>query len=249
MTFPLAARRAPERLGPGGMKEQDDPGISRASRHARLGPRALDRPWTGDEAAAERLIVAAYESDQRALGEETGRFLAQQLKRRGGAEAAVAVYRSCAFEGCYRRVEGFRAAMDAAGVAWREVGYRIRLDHETAEEAALDLLRRHPEARVLWAANESGTLGLVHVARALGLAGQAQIFGTDSSRELAEMLLHEDNLLQAVTSQRPYEMGYRAATAAAEVLLRRAPPDHTLHTVEHRLLHRGRPEEVRALLR
>ncbi|MEQ8674887.1 MAG: hypothetical protein RIC84_16840, partial [Aggregatilineales bacterium] len=47
-----------------------------------------------------------------------------------------------------------------------------------------------------------------------GLQGEVFVFGTDMNLQMAQMLQSDDNILQAVTGQAPYQMGYDALMAA-----------------------------------
>ncbi|MBI5667793.1 MAG: hypothetical protein HZC41_07270, partial [Chloroflexi bacterium] len=63
-----------------------------------------------------------------------------------------------------------------------------------------------------------GTVGLTLAVESMGAVGEVFVFGTDISPQLAEMLLSQDNILQAVTGQSPEVMGASAVTAALDVL-------------------------------
>jgi uncharacterized protein YjbI with pentapeptide repeats/ABC-type sugar transport system substrate-binding protein len=198
---------------------------------------------------AARLLAANYESDQFELGRETGKALAGWLKRQPDAEARrVGILKYCDFEGCYRRVEGFRAALDASGIVWKEAGYRGHRGRETSAGAADDLIGSHPDLHALWSANESGTEGLIAAIHARGLQGRAKVWGTDISPPLARMLLDDGGILQAVTGQRPEEMGYRAAAAALAVIQDRVATPFQSETVGLQLFSREDPERVRSYL-
>ena len=80
------------------------------------------------------------------------------------------------------------------------------------------ILTAHPEVNVIWAANEGGTVGAVNAVKAHGSAGKVVVFGTDMSEQLADFLLADDNVLQAVTAQKPYDMGSMAVQTAVKVL-------------------------------
>jgi uncharacterized protein YjbI with pentapeptide repeats/ABC-type sugar transport system substrate-binding protein len=197
-----------------------------------------------EAADAERLVAAAYESDQFALGQASGRALARWLRQRPRAErgtARVGILKYCAFEGCYRRVEGFRAALDEARIDWAEAAYRSQREGESCGQVAGELLRAHPEVEVFWSANECGTESLVGAVRARGLAQRVRVWGTDISPRLAGMLLAPDEILQAVTGQTPREMGFRAVTAALAALRGRTAPFHT-ELVPHQLFLHGSGE-------
>jgi ABC-type sugar transport system substrate-binding protein len=176
-------------------------------------------------ADAPRLLAANYESDQLEIGRQTGKAVARWLKRQpdGPGSREVGILKYCEFEGCYRRVEGFRAALDQSGVRWREAGYRNRRGNESSAEAAAGLLADHPGLAVLWSANENGTESLVAAVRARRSGGRVRVWGTDISPGLAAMLAADDGILQGVTGQRPDEMGYQAVAMALESLKGRAP--------------------------
>lgn len=200
-------------------------------------------------ADASRLLAANYESDQAELGRQTGKAVARWLKRqRGGPDPhEVGILKYCEFEGCYRRVEGFRAALDESGVRWREAGYRNRRGSESSAEAASGLLADHPGLSVLWSASESGTESLVAAVSAHRPGGRVRVWGTDISPRLAAMLLAGDGILQAVTGQSPEEMGYKAVSMALESLKERAPVFES-RTVSLQPFNRDDPEQVREYL-
>jgi uncharacterized protein YjbI with pentapeptide repeats/ABC-type sugar transport system substrate-binding protein len=198
--------------------------------------------------AAARLLAANYESDQFELGRETGEALAGWLKRQPDAVRRVGILKYCVFEGCYRRVEGLRAALDASGIVWKEAGYRGHRGRETAAGAADDLIGTHPDLPALWSANESGTEGLVAALYARGLQGRTKVWGIDISPSLARMLLDGGGVLQAVTGQRPEEMGYRAAAAALAVIKDRMATPFQSETVGLQPFSREDPERVRVYL-
>jgi ABC-type sugar transport system substrate-binding protein len=61
----------------------------------------------------------------------------------------------------------------------------------------------------------------------LGLAGKVFVFGTDMNNQMGQMLQSKDDILQGVTGQAPYQMGYDSLMAAAEVLGGIAQPELT----------------------
>jgi ABC-type sugar transport system substrate-binding protein len=71
---------------------------------------------------------------------------------------------------------------------------------------------------VIYAANEGGTVGAVQAVRNAGKQGKIVVFGIDGTDQLAQMLLDDDNVLQATTAQQPYVMGKLAVNAALDVL-------------------------------
>jgi len=96
----------------------------------------------------------------------------------------------------------------------------------------------------VWAANEGGTVGAVTAVRTAGKGGRVAVFGTDISAQLIDFLLAEDGILQAVTAQKPFDMG-RTAVESALRALRGEPVERTI-VLEGVLFSRDRPDELRA---
>ncbi len=71
---------------------------------------------------------------------------------------------------------------------------------------------------MLWAANEGGTVAHANAVKTLGLGGKVFVFGTDMNNQMGQMLQASDDILQGVTGQAPYQMGYDALATAMDVL-------------------------------
>jgi ABC-type sugar transport system substrate-binding protein len=80
------------------------------------------------------------------------------------------------------------------------------------------MLQANPDINLLWAANEGGTVAHALAVKGSGLAGQVFVFGTDMNDQMAQMLLADDDILQGVTGQAPYQMGYDAMKTCLAVL-------------------------------
>ncbi len=89
---------------------------------------------------------------------------------------------------------------------------------EQAVKKAGDILTANPEVNVLWAANEGGTVGAVMAVKNSGRAGRIVVFGTDSGEQLADFLLADDGILQAVTGQQPFAIGAQSVLTAVKTL-------------------------------
>jgi sugar transport system substrate-binding protein len=72
------------------------------------------------------------------------------------------------------------------------------------------MLQANPDINLLWAANEGGTVGHVLAVQSSGMKGKVFVFGTDMNNQMAQFLKSEDSILQGVTGQAPFEMGYDA---------------------------------------
>jgi ABC-type sugar transport system substrate-binding protein len=151
--------------------------------------------------------VAYVESDQTGLGSMTGQAARAYIETRlnGKADIAILAFASNAPEQSAMRVGGFKSeVLKLPGV--RIVAEQDAWMAETAVKKAGDILTAHPSVTILWAANEGGKQGRVAV------------FGTDASEQLASFLLADDNILQAVTGQRPFEIGSMAVMSAIKAM-------------------------------
>jgi len=159
------------------------------------------------------------ESDQTALGTSTGEAARAYIEEKLGGKARVAMieFISQSLEFGHMRPDGFRSEITQLP----EVKIVAEQDAWLAPEAAdvvENILTAHPDVDLIWAANEGGTVGAVTGVRNSGRAGQVVVFGTDMSEQIADFLLADDNVLQAVTAQNPFEMGFTALEAAVHVL-------------------------------
>jgi ABC-type sugar transport system substrate-binding protein len=93
---------------------------------------------------------------------------------------------------------------------------------EMAVKKAGDILTANPDLDILWAANEGGTVGSVLAVQNAGKAGKVAVFGTDVSEQMLGFLKSSDNILQATTAQRPYDVGVKAAETALKVIRKQA---------------------------
>jgi ABC-type sugar transport system substrate-binding protein len=141
------------------------------------------------------------------------------------------------------RVSGFKdqlAGMSGVTVVAEQDAWLA----ETAVKKAGDILTAHPDLDIFWAANEGGTVGCVMAVKNAGRTGKVVVFGTDASEQLADFLLSDDDVLQAVTGQRPYEIGQHAVDAAVKTLNGK-PVDRT-SKLPGLLLSRSDPQGIRA---
>ena len=187
--------------------------------------------------------VCSIASDQVALGASTGQAARAYIEAQLGGKARVALigFASQLPEQGGARLRGFKQEIE------RLDGVEIVAEQDawTAPKAATtvtELLTKEPD--IIWAANEGGTVGAVTAVRNAGRAGQVAVFGTDISKQLIDFLLAEDGILQAVTAQKPYEMGRTAVETAVQVLEDR--PVEKQKVLPGVLFHRDRPEELRA---
>ena len=86
--------------------------------------------------------------------------------------------------------------------------------------------------------------GAVMAVKNSGKAGKIVVFGTDTDDQMANFLLADDNILQAVTGQQPFEIGRLAVEAAVKTL--KGETVDKKRSLPGVLLTRERPVEVNA---
>jgi simple sugar transport system substrate-binding protein/ribose transport system substrate-binding protein len=188
---------------------------------------------------------ASYiESDQFDLGAQTGRAARKYIEENLGGKAKIAIlaFKSQVPEQSNQRSDGFKSEVT------KLPGVRIVAEQdawlaEMAVKKCGDILTANPDVNIIWAANEGGTVGSVMAVKNAGKAGRVAVFGTDTSEQLISFLLSEDNILQAITGQRPYEIGSMAVEYALKAL--RDEPIEKKVSMPGILLSRDNPQAVR----
>ena len=189
--------------------------------------------------------LAYIESDQADLGAQSGRVARRYIEEKLGGKAKVATlaFRSQVPEQSDLRSNGFKSAIkDLPGV--EIVAEQDAWLAEMAIKKVGDILTANPDISVIWAANEGGTVGAVMAVKNAGKAGQVAVFGTDTSEQLIGFLLSDDNILQAITGQKPFEIGARAVETAVKLLDGQAVDKKV--SMPGVLLDRGDRQEVEA---
>ncbi|MBN2457111.1 MAG: substrate-binding domain-containing protein [Sedimentisphaerales bacterium] len=165
-------------------------------------------------------IPSAYiESDQVDLGAQSGKAARTYIedKLSGKAKIAILAFKSLLPEQSNARCKGFKQQMsELEGV--EIVAEQDAWLAEMAVRKAGDILTANPDIDIIWAANEGGTIGAVMAVKNSGKAGSVAVFGTDISEQLIGFLLSDDNILHAVTGQRPFEIGSKALESALKVI-------------------------------
>ncbi|MFP4345781.1 MAG: substrate-binding domain-containing protein [Anaerolineales bacterium] len=166
-----------------------------------------------EEGIADAFLVTKNEDLGRKTGEAAVAFIENEL----GGEAVIGMLNCDQFEGCPPRKEGFLEQINnlpGVEVVADQAGW-IADDAVTVSEA---MLQANPNINLLWAANEGGTVGHALAVKSSGLAGEVFVFGTDMNNQMAQMLQSDDNILQGVTGQAPYQMGYDSLATTIQVL-------------------------------
>jgi sugar transport system substrate-binding protein len=166
-----------------------------------------------DESVASSYLVTKNEDLGTTTGDAAVKFITEQM----GGKATIGILNCDIVVQCQERKAGFLAkvkALPGVTIVADQEGYLA----DKAQPVAEAMLQANPEINLFWAANEGGTVGAALAVKSSGLAGKVFVFGTDMNDQMAQMLQSEDNILQGVTGQAPYQMGYDALLAAVDVL-------------------------------
>ena len=159
----------------------------------------------------DKYQIGYIESDQWELGKKTGEACKEFIEKNlnGKANIAILNYESQFPEESTKRTDGFKSEVT------KLPGVKIVTEQEawlseTAASQARIIIASQPDLNIIWAANEGGTVGAAIAVKNSGKAGGIYVFGTDVSEDLLNMLVNQDNILQAVTGQQPYLIGYQS---------------------------------------
>ena len=153
------------------------------------------------------------------LGLKTGEAAAAYINANLGGKAKIGILNCDTFpEACLPRKEGFLQSLSDAGVDFEVLADQTGFLADKALPIAEAMLQANPEINILWAANEGGTTAHVLAVQGSGLADEVKVFGTDMSGQHAQFLQADNDILQAVTGQAPFQLGYDALNLAVAVI-------------------------------
>lgn len=166
--------------------------------------------------------VVSYSSDNHAFCYQTGEAAAAFIKENypEGQKINIGLiqFKTQIPEQSADRVNGFIDALTDAGINFEIVADQDAWLQDMAVAKAGDMLTANPEIDIIFAANDGGTIGSTMAVENAGLEGKVFVFGTDASEQIAGLLKDEKNILQAVTGQDPYQIGYMTATACINAI-------------------------------
>jgi ABC-type sugar transport system substrate-binding protein len=163
--------------------------------------------------------IGGYTSDQKQLGASTGSAAVKWLEANGYSaenpcKIAVVCFDSLLPTKSGARVDGFLETVgDMVEVVDREDAW----EQDKAIETVSNILTAHPEVEMIYAANDGGTIGATMACENNGY--QKAVFGIDASKQMVQLLQSDKNVLQAVTGQDAYAMGYQAMTLMCKTIL------------------------------
>lgn len=151
------------------------------------------------------------------LGAGTGEYACQYIKTHGLKEVHLMIIGNTSYEIGIARCDGFKAAIQDL-VDQGTITVSCEGSGETREQGAEEvkkLLGEHPEVDMIWAWNQGALHGAADALKELGKK-DIVVLGVDMSMELADDMLADKIDLEAVTTQLPYNMGYKAVVNAVD---------------------------------
>lgn len=149
------------------------------------------------------------------LGAQTGEYFAKYVEEKMGGKAKVAILGIHKYEVGLDRVNGFLDQIDK--VAGIEVV--ANQDAELKEEGMSvteNILQANPDVQVIWCWNQTSMEGAVAALKGLKRT-DIVVMGTDMSVAIAKTMLEDNAFLAAVTTQKPYDIGYAAVENAVKL--------------------------------
>lgn len=182
---------------------------------------------------ARQGIVSFLATKNIDLGLKTGEAAAAYIKAKLGGNAKIGILNCDTFpEACLPRKEGFLKALKDAGVTYEVVSDQTGFLADKALPIAEAMLEANPQINIMWSANEGGTTAEVLAVQSADIGDQVKVFGTDMSGQLAGFLKADNDILQAVTGQAPFQLGYEAVQTALDALDKKpVPADKTVATI------------------
>jgi ABC-type sugar transport system substrate-binding protein len=149
--------------------------------------------------------------DNTELGAQMGRYIADYVKDKMSGNAKIALITIPKYEAGRQRREAFvKEVTTVPGVSI--VAEQEGEFPDPAANKVETILEGHPETQLIWAANEGGLVGAITAARSR--EGKVKICGTDMSLQVARALLDPKSGVIAVSTQDPYNIGYKSAEFA-----------------------------------
>ena len=166
--------------------------------------------------------AGSYSADNFSFCKQTGEaavaFIQETYEADRVLKIGVVQFKTQVPEQSADRVNGFFAALDEAGIKYEIVADQDAWLQDMAVETTGDMLSAHPDMDLIFAANDGGTVGSVMAVENAGLEGKVYVFGTDGSEQIVSLLKNENNILQAVTAQDAFKIGYNTVQALVNAI-------------------------------
>ena len=165
---------------------------------------------------------ASYSADNFSFCKQTGEAAVAFIQEHYAADDVLKVgivqFKTQVPEQSADRVNGFFSALDEAGIKYEVVTDQDAWLQDMAVETAGDMISANPDLDIIYAANDGGTVGTVMAVENAGKAGEIFVFGTDGSEQIVSLLKSDNNILQAVTAQDAFQIGYSTVQALVNTI-------------------------------
>lgn len=153
--------------------------------------------------------LAGYcEANQYNIGQMVGKECAEYIKKNfpdRKPKVAIIQFISLLPDTSKSRTRGFLSMTQSLIEVVQDVD---AWEAATSTPIVKEVLDANPDLDMIFCANEGGTVGAVMAVQNAGL--KIPVFGIDITEQLVNMMLDEDNILQALGGQDPVQLGERA---------------------------------------
>ena len=162
-------------------------------------------------------VTASVSVDPNALGGGTGNYLVEYVRTNNLSGLEIGMITNESYTIGVARCDGFKHAVKELE---RDGSVTIvsEMLAETTEEtipAVKQMLEENPDLDMIWCWNQTSLLACIDVIKELGRTDLI-IMGTDMSMSIAEDMLEGSVNILVVTTQLPYNMGYKAVVNAVQ---------------------------------
>lgn len=181
--------------------------------------------------------------DASALGGQTGDYAADYIKKNFPKGCKLALLTNENYEVAIARCKGFKDKIQPLV----DQGLVEIVNEQPAElqDEGLDIteqmLTANPDIQMIWAWNQTSLLGCV-----AALENQNRndivVMGTDMSVDLAKDMLDNDKNLQAITTQMPFDIGYKSVENVVKLVKGEAIEEELIIPVK--IYTKDKPDEI-----
>ena len=143
---------------------------------------------------------------------KAGKEMARILGEKGQVAVMTHFYASTTAK---EREQGFRQELESyKDIKVIDKTWYCNSDVNLAYQKTLSILKEHPEVNGIFGSNEVAILGIAKAISDKGLSNKIKLIGFDSNPEVVQLI--EEDVIDAVMVQRPFNMGYIGIKKAVE---------------------------------
>jgi ABC-type sugar transport system substrate-binding protein len=178
-------------------------------------------------------VDTAVGVNSNALGADTGKYVCEYIKANRIDNVKMIIIDNRNYDVGIARCEGSRSSIrDLRDEGLIDVVAEAPAEtFDASVETTGKLIKAHPETTMIWAWNQPSLLGAIEAVKQ-AKRNDIMIMGTDMSMELAKDMLDEDLNVCAITTQLPYNMGYKSVINAVKAIKGEDPEKTVIIPVE-----------------